>query len=59
MPDCERVLRDLELDLAETVERRAFIRGRHAGEDRARWQVLNCDVDGEIQYDGSRNLWSL
>ncbi len=58
MPDCERVLRDLELDLAETVERRAFIRGRHAVEDRARWQVLICVVVGVILYVGWRILSS-
>lgn len=58
MPDCEGVLRDLELDLAETVERLAFIRGRHAGEDRARWQVLISVVVGVILYVGWRILSS-
>ncbi|BGE57688.1 MULTISPECIES: hypothetical protein [Pseudomonas aeruginosa group] len=58
MPDCERVLRDLELDLAETVEQRAFVRGRHAGEDRARWQVLICIAVGVILYAGWRILSS-
>lgn len=57
MPDCERVLRDLELDLAETVEQRAFVR-RHAGEDRARWQVLICIAVGVILYAGWRILSS-
>ncbi|MCP1652309.1 hypothetical protein [Pseudomonas nitroreducens] len=58
MPDCERVLRDLELDLAETVEQQAFIRGRHAGEDRARWQVLISIVVGVILHAGWRILSS-
>lgn len=39
MPDCERVIRSLELHLACSPEESAFIRGRHAGEDKARWQV--------------------
>lgn len=58
MPDCERLLRDLELDFAETVERQAFVRGRHVGEDRARWQVLFFVVVGVILYVGWRILSS-
>lgn len=44
MPDMERVLRSLELHVAETEVERAFVRGHQAGEDKARWQVLRVIV---------------
>ena len=40
MPDFERLTRQFELDLAARPEERAFVRGLHAGLDRARWQVV-------------------
>lgn len=40
MPDMERMTRDLELHLAEDPIERARIKGRHQGEDRARWQIV-------------------
>lgn len=40
MPDFERPLRSLELHLARTAEERAFVRGKLAGEDKARWQAV-------------------
>jgi len=40
MPDLERLTRSLELHLASTPEAVAFTKGRQAGEDRARWQVV-------------------
>lgn len=40
MPDFERVMRSLELHVASVGEQRAFVRGKHAGEDKARWQLL-------------------
>lgn len=39
MPDFERVTRSLELHVAATPEQAAFVRGKHAGQDLARWQV--------------------
>ena len=39
MPDFERIARSLELHLAETTEQVAYVRGKHAGENRARKQV--------------------
>lgn len=40
MPDFERPLRSLELQAAATPEQKAYIAGRHAGEDKARRQVV-------------------
>lgn len=43
MPDCARVLLDLDFDLTETVGQQASIRGRHAAQiERARrpWSAL-------------------
>lgn len=37
MPDLERLLRDLELKGAANPD---LVKARHAGEDRARWEVL-------------------
>jgi len=39
MPDFEKLIRSLELHVAETPEQTAFVRGKHAGEDAARWQI--------------------
>lgn len=39
MPDMERPLRSLELHLAKTPEEAAFLSGKHAGMDKARWQI--------------------
>jgi hypothetical protein len=39
MPDFERLTRDLELHVANTPEQKAFVRGKHKGEDAARWQI--------------------
>lgn len=40
MPDMERLTRQAELELATATDERAYLRGRHAGEDSARWQVV-------------------
>jgi hypothetical protein len=40
MPDFGRITRSLELHLASSPEELAFIRGKHAGEDNARWQIV-------------------
>lgn len=39
MPDFERVTRSLELHLAQSPAEKAFVRGKHAGLDKARKQV--------------------
>ena len=39
MPDFEKLTRSLELHVAETPEQTAFVHGKHAGEDAARWQI--------------------
>lgn len=40
MPDFERLQRSLEIDLADSPEAAAYLRGKHAGEDRARKQIV-------------------
>lgn len=40
MPDFERVTRSLELHLAQSPEEKAFVRGKHVGQDLARKQVV-------------------
>ena len=40
MPDFENVFRKLEIDLEEDQQKKEIIRARHAGEDRARWQIV-------------------
>lgn len=39
MPDFERVTRSLELHLAKSPVEEAYIRGKHAGLDKARKQI--------------------
>lgn len=39
MPDFERLTRSLELHMADTTEQTAYVRGKHEGQDFARWQV--------------------
>ncbi|MDO8728534.1 MAG: hypothetical protein Q7K26_01435 [bacterium] len=39
MPDFERLTRSLEEHVAITPEQKAYVRGKHAGEDAARWQI--------------------
>jgi hypothetical protein len=40
MPDMERTLRSLELDIAKTPEQKAYARGLHAGMDKARFEIV-------------------
>lgn len=40
MPDFERALRSLEHHAAATPEQNAYVAGKHAGEDKARKQVV-------------------
>lgn len=41
MPDMERITRDLEKYLVkDDPVRLARVEGKHAGEDRARWQIV-------------------
>ena len=40
MPDFEHLTRSLEHHIAATPEEKAFVRGKHAGEDVACWQVI-------------------
>lgn len=40
MPDFERVLRRMELDIASNPLKKAEIAARHRGEDRARRQIV-------------------
>jgi len=40
MPDFERPLRSLEHHAAATPEQNAYVAGKHAGEDKARKQVV-------------------
>lgn len=44
MPDMERITRSLELHLAVVPEDRAFIQGKHAGLDAARWQIVKVSI---------------
>lgn len=39
MPDLERILRDLELDLSTNKE---YVKGYHAGKDVARKEIAIC-----------------
>ena len=39
MPDMERTLRSLELHLATSPVKRAYIEGKHAGMDKARKEI--------------------
>jgi len=39
MPDFERLLRELELDLARDERQRELVAARHQGEDKARKEV--------------------
>ncbi len=48
MPDFERPLRSLELQAAASPEQKAYIAGRHAGEDKARRQVMRLAIGGAI-----------
>jgi hypothetical protein len=52
----ERVMRSLELHAAPTAEDRAFARGKHSGEDRARkqivWVALVAAVVGSLAVVG-------
>lgn len=40
MPDFERHIDSLEIDLAVTLEEKAYVAGFHAGKNLARWQVV-------------------
>lgn len=44
MPDFERLTRSLEMHMASTPEEQAFVRGKHAGEDAARMQILKIFI---------------
>jgi hypothetical protein len=41
MPDMERAIRELELDLAKDDQvKLAEVRGKHRGQDSARWEIV-------------------
>lgn len=50
MPDFERLTRSLELHVADTPEQLAYVRGKHAGEDSARWQIAKVSALVAIFY---------
>lgn len=58
MPDFERVSRSLELHVCRDDMERAFVRGRHAGESKARKQIaiifLLCVIISSIIYVWAR-----
>jgi|JTFP01.1.fsa_nt_gb hypothetical protein len=39
MPDMERLFRSLEDHIASTPEEKAYVRGKHDGMDKARWEI--------------------
>lgn len=50
MPDMERLTRSLELHMAKSSEKKAYVQGSHDGQDKARKEVAWVVVGFVLAY---------